>query len=256
MSPTFHRHIFVVMKSHPKRDHRKKRNRKGNKKVQKNCIMKNMNYCVFVDKNKPGSPNSWHVGIIGAEFSQVFFTCLEILGAETGVLEIPGHHISCWNPGIRVLSSWEFWGFYVFGGNPGGGDRSAGSPRSSHVLLKSLGQSSLKFWVFFTCLVETQGAETGVLWTQLGVSRLFTIGRKSWGQRCEMKINIFLGKRWDRLACSAVIIAQLDDLCIVFWASVFHNPSKWNIVQQCTRSAVDFERWHSYNNNINRAGKH
>ena len=137
------------MKSHPKRDHRKKRNRKGNKKVQKNCIMKNMNYCVFVDKNKPGSPNSWHVGIIGAEFSQVFFTCLEILGAETGVLEIPGHHISCWNPGIRVLSSWEFWGFYVFGGNPGGGDRSAGSPRSSHVLLKSLGQSSLKFWVFF-----------------------------------------------------------------------------------------------------------
>ena len=224
--------------------------------------------------------------------------------------------MTCWNYWGRVLSSF----FYVFG-NPGGGDRSVGNPRSSHfllkswdqsslklgvlrflrvrwksrgwrpecwksqvitclveiivfflriwksrgrrpetrsshVLLKSLGQSSLKFWVFFTCLVETQGAETGVLWTQLGVSRLLTIGRKSWGQRCEMKINIFLGKRWDRLACSAVVIAQLDDLCIVFWASVFHNPSKWNIVQQCTRSAVDFERWHSYNNNINRAGKH
>ena len=156
------------MKSHPKRDHRKKRNRKGNKKVQKNCIMKNMNYCVFVDKNKPGSPNSWHVGIIGAEFSQVFFTCLEILGAETGVLEIPGHHISCWNPGIRVLSSWEFWGFYVFGGNPGGGDRSAGSPRSSHVLLKSL-FFFLRIWKsrgrrpetdqVITCLVEIIGAE-------------------------------------------------------------------------------------------------
>ena len=95
MSPIFHRRIFVVMKSHPKRDHRKKRNRKGNKKVQKNCIMKNMNYCVFVDKNKPGSPNSWHVGIIGAEFSQ-------------------------------VLSF-----FYVFGGNPGGGDRSALNPIGS-----------------------------------------------------------------------------------------------------------------------------
>ena len=224
--------------------------------------------------------------------------------------------MTCWNYWGRVLSSF----FYVFG-NPGGGDRSVGNPRSSHFLLKSWDQSSLKLgvlrflrvrwksrgwrpecwksqvitclveiivffyvfgnpgggdrrpghhmscwnhwgrvlssWeVFFTCLVETQGAETGVLWTQLGVSRLLTIGWKSWGQRCEMKINIFLGKRWDRLACSAVVIAQLDDLCIVFWASVFHNPSKWNIVQQCTRSAVDFERWHSYNNNINRAGKH
>ena len=189
--------------------------------------------------------------------------------------------MTCWNYWGRVLSSF----FYVFG-NPGGGDRSVGNPRSSHFLLKSWDQSSLKLgvlrflrvrwksrgwrpecWksqvitclveiiVFFTCL-EIQGAETGVLWTQLGVSRLLTIGRKSWGQRCEMKINIFLGKRWDRLACSAVVIAQLDDLCIVFWASVFHNPSKWNIVQQCTRSAVDFERWHSYNNNINRAGKH
>ena len=40
----------------------------------------------------------------------------------------------------------------MFGGNPGGGDRSAGSPRSSHVLLKSLS--------FFTYL-EIQGAETG-----------------------------------------------------------------------------------------------
>ena len=143
MSPIFHRRIFVVMKSHPKRDHRKKRNRKGNKKVQKNCIMKNMNYCVFVDKNKPGSPNSWHVGIIGAEFSQVFFTCLEILGAETGVLEIPGHHISCWNHWgqsslklgvLRFLRvwwksrgrrpecsepNWEFQGCWQSDGNPG-----------------------------------------------------------------------------------------------------------------------------------------
>ena len=187
------------------------------------------------------------VEILGSEFSQVgsfeVFTCsVEIQGVETGVLEVPGHHMSCWNHWF-FLRIWK-----SRGRRP--------ETRSSHVLLKSLGQSSLKFWVFFTCLVETQGAETGVLWTQLGVSRLFTIGRKSWGQRLEMKINIFLGKRWDRLACSAVVIAQLDDLCIVFWASVFHNPSKWNIVQQCTRSAVDFERWHSYNNNINRAGKH
>ena len=40
----------------------------------------------------------------------------------------------------------------MFGGNPGGGDRSAGSPRSSHVLLKSL---------FFFTYLEIQGAETG-----------------------------------------------------------------------------------------------
>ena len=50
--------------------------------------------------------------------------------------------MTCWNYWGRVLSSF----FYVFG-NPGGGDRSVGNPRSSHFLLKSWDQSSLKLGV-------------------------------------------------------------------------------------------------------------
>ena len=83
--------------------------------------------------------------------------------------------MTCWNYWGRVLSSF----FYVFG-NPGGGDRSVGNPRSSHFLLKSWDQSSLKLGVLrflrvrwksrgwrpecwksqvITCLVEIIGAE-------------------------------------------------------------------------------------------------